>query len=329
MIKIIDATLTMLDEYPMTPEQEREMIRLLAGMSVAGIVLSPHAYEVLEGNLPDGTVYYMELPYEHHAAHYPGVEWLITSYHSGDGKYIRNIQVNDLIELKSLTGIEQGNNIRVTGLDDILTYESKGIYDQWTDRLKQLAPILYPEDTYCCATAIAVSYLQFHNQGTVMTTFTGMGNKAATEQVLMSMHIGRRYKPNMNFSDLAVLRDLFEKITGRKVTAHAPVVGEKVFYIESGVHVDGVLKRPSNYEPYPAELVGAQRRVVLGKHSGKASIHHKLESLGDAGDYPLPLLLERVKRISMKKRGEVTDAEFCRILEEFKISCSTSKCPYE
>lgn len=318
MIKIIDATLTMLDEYPMTPEEAREMIRLLVGMSVAGIVLSPHAYEVLEGNLPSGAVYYMELPYEHHAADYPGVEWMITSYRDGEGKYIRNVQVNDLSELKNLTGIEQRKNIRVTGLDDLLTYESRGIYDQWADRLKQLSPVLYPEDTYCCATAIAVSYLQFHNQGTVMTTFTGIGNKAATEQVLLSMHIGRRYKPNMNFADMAALRGLFEAITCKKVTDHAPVVGKKVFYIESGVHVDGVLKRPSNYEPYPAELVGAERKVVLGKHSGKASIHHKLESLGDAGDYPLPLLLERVKRISMKKRGEVTDDEFCKILEGFR-----------
>lgn len=318
MIKIIDATLTMLDEYPITAGQVREMIRLLRSMSVAGIVISPHIYEILEGVLPQESSYYMELPYEYHAADYPGVSWIITSHRDGTGKYIRNVQVNDLTQLQSMAGIEQGKNIRVTGLDDFLTYESRGIYDRWTERLKELSPILYPEDTYCCATAIAVSYLQFYNQGSVMTTFTGVGNKAATEQVLLSMHIGKRYRPNLNFSEMAALRRLFEQIIDSKVMPHAPIVGEKVFYIESGVHVDGVLKRPSNYEPYPAELVGAQRKVVLGKHSGKASIHYELERLGFSEEYPIPLLLERVKRISMKKRGEVTDKEFCRMLEEVR-----------
>lgn len=316
MMKMIDATLTMLDEYSLTRELVLGFLEGLESLSVSGAVLSPKVYHLLKGQLPEGLVYYMELPSMTESLKYSGVQFFLSSFCDGMGKSIRNIQVNDLWELKGLEGMESDKKLRLTGLDDLLIYESRDIYERGMKLLMGVSPILYPEDSYYCASAIAADYLQYHHNGTVMTTFTGIGNKAATEQVLLAMRVVERYKPNHNFDKLSQLRDLFEEMTKTEISAHTPIIGRKIFYIESGIHVDGVLKKPSNYESFPPELVGASRKVVLGKHSGGTSIRYKLKEFHCEGNYNVEQLLDMVKRRSMKKGGEVTDEEFLTILSE-------------
>jgi hypothetical protein len=316
MMKMIDATLTMLDEYSLTKELVLGFIEGLESLSVSGAVLSPKVYHLLKGQLPEGLVYYMELPSITESLKYSGIQFFLSSFCDGTGKSIRNIQVNDLWELKGLEDMEGDKKLRLTGLDDLLIYESRDIYERGMKLLMGVSPILYPEDSYYCASAIAADYLQYHHNGTVMTTFTGIGNKAATEQVLLAIRVVERYKPNHNFDKLSQLRDLFEEMTKTEISAHTPIIGRKIFYIESGIHVDGVLKKPSNYESFPPELVGASRKVVLGKHSGGASIRYKLKEFHCEGKYNVEQLLDMVKRRSMKKGGEVTDDEFLTILSE-------------
>ena len=55
-------------------------------------------------------------------------------------------------------------------------------------------------------------------------------------------------------------------------------MGNNAFAHESGIHVHGVLKDPSTYEAFGPELVGMQRTIVLGKHTGAHSIKQKLTS---------------------------------------------------
>lgn len=316
MMKMIDATLTMLDEYSLTKELALGFLEGLESLSVSGAVLSPKVYHLLKGQLPEGLVYYMELPSMAESFKYSGIQFFLSSFCDGTGRSIRNIQVNDLWELKGLEDMEGDKKLRLTGLDDLLIYESRDIYERGMKLLMGVSPILYPEDSYYCASAIAADYLQYHHNGTVMTTFTGIGNKAATEQVLLAMRVVERYKPNHNFDKLSQLRDIFEEMTKTEISAHTPIIGRKIFYIESGIHVDGVLKKPSNYESFPPELVGASRKVVLGKHSGGTSIRYKLKEFHCEGNYNVEQLLDMVKRKSMKKGGEVTDEEFLTILSE-------------
>jgi len=41
-------------------------------------------------------------------------------------------------------------------------------------------------------------------------------------------------------------------------------VGENVFAHESGIHTAGVIKSPFTYEPFPPELVGGKRKLMVG-----------------------------------------------------------------
>lgn len=316
MMKIIDATLAMLDEYSLTKELVLEFAKTLKSLSVSGVVISPRVYHLINGELPEGVIYYMELPNLRESGKYPGIGYFLSSFCDGTGRSIRNIQINDVSELKGLEAIEQDQKLRLTGLDDFLIYESRDIYERGMKLLTRVSLILYPEDSYYCASAIAADYLQYYHNGTVMTTFTGIGNKAATEQVILAIRVVERYKPNHSFEKLTELRTLFEQMTKSEISGHTPVIGRKIFHIEAGIHVDGVLKKPSNYESFPPELVGASRKVVLGKHSGGTSIRYKLKQLHQEGRYDVEQLLDKVKRKSIKKGGEVTDEEFLIIMSE-------------
>lgn len=315
MVKIIDATLTMLDSYQVTKAQILEFLSLLRKVSIHSVVLSVNLYYIMQHALPEEMEYYLELPYGVKKETFHGVSYFISTYCDGSGDYIKNIQMNELSEVKVIARLEADTKIRLTGLDDMLLYEDADIYQNCMEQLRNKTLILYPENSYYCATAIAVNFLMSNNKGIVMTTFNGIGNKAETEQVLLAMWVCRRYKKNQDFAGLKELRKLFESITECKMPKHAPVIGENIFYVESGIHVDGVLKRPSNYELYPPELVGAERKILLGKQSGIASIRYQLDKMQMKGHFNLEQILERIKRQSLKRGRSITEDEFRKIVD--------------
>ena len=49
-----------------------------------------------------------------------------------------------------------------------------------------------------------------------------------------------------------------------------PIVGDNAFAHESGIHTHGVLEKAETFEPtgLTPEMVGATRKLVLGKHVG-------------------------------------------------------------
>jgi homocitrate synthase NifV len=112
------------------------------------------------------------------------------------------------------------------------------------------------------------------------------------------------------------MTELFDKITGKKTKKNKPVIGRQIFNVESGVHVDGILKQPECYEPFPPEAVGQKRKIVLGKQSGTASVKAKLSELNlDCAEDQVPQILEKIKSKAMEKNGEVTNTEFAEIVK--------------
>jgi isopropylmalate/homocitrate/citramalate synthase len=89
-----------------------------------------------------------------------------------------------------------------------------------------------------------------------------------------------------------------------------PLVGETLFRRESGA-VASQFHDPPSIEPYSADLVAANRTLVLGKKSGLDSIRIKSAELGlDVSAEQHAELLARVKRLGAEKGGLVTDEEF-------------------
>ena len=114
------------------------------------------------------------------------------------------------------------------------------------------------------------------------TTVNGIGERsgnAALEEVLVAL----RMKGGVNrydLSHLVRLSRLVEKYAGMTLPRNKPVVGDLAFSHESGIHIAAILQDPSTYEFFPPELVGGERRFILGKHTGKKALEYVVSSLG-------------------------------------------------
>jgi homocitrate synthase NifV len=89
-----------------------------------------------------------------------------------------------------------------------------------------------------------------------------------------------------------------------------------MFTHKSGIHVDGVLKNPRLYEAFDPAKLGMQRTIALGKHSGKASVKHKLDQMGlTASSDAIEVMRVEVSRVGEVKKRNLTDDEFMSIYE--------------
>jgi D-citramalate synthase len=87
------------------------------------------------------------------------------------------------------------------------------------------------------------------------------------------------------------------------------------FTHESGVHAHGVLREPSTYESIRPEQVGRKRRIVLGKHSGSASVEAALQEMNyRPGEAQLAEIVRRIKEIGDEGK-RVTDSDLMAIAD--------------
>ncbi|WP_363467538.1 (R)-citramalate synthase [Halogeometricum borinquense] len=149
-------------------------------------------------------------------------------------------------------------------------------------------------------------------------TVNGIGERAGNV-ALEEVAIALSHCYDVETAKLDELYGLAQKVahaTGVPLPPNKAVVGENAFTHESGIHTDGTLKDDAMYEPYPPETVGRERRLVLGKHAGRAGVAAALDEHDvDVTDDELAAVVERVKAVG--DRGKrVTDADLLAIAED-------------
>jgi len=120
-------------------------------------------------------------------------------------------------------------------------------------------------------------------------TINGIGERAGNtslEEVVMTLATRAAkfgLKTGIDTTQLFRLSRLVSTVTGMVVQPNKAIVGANAFAHESGIHQDGMLKHQATYEIMRPESVGVtQTSLVLGKHSGRAALRHRLEQLGFA-----------------------------------------------
>jgi len=114
-------------------------------------------------------------------------------------------------------------------------------------------------------------------------TVLGLGERAgnaALEEVAAGLRYAGGVSCGLDLSRLPKAFDLVSRASGRPIPPGKPIAGSLAFAHESGIHADAILKSSKNYELFPPEEVGATRKIILGKHSGRASIQYRLSNLG-------------------------------------------------
>jgi D-citramalate synthase len=149
-------------------------------------------------------------------------------------------------------------------------------------------------------------------------TVNGLGERAGNtpfEEIVMALEVLYEYPTRIRKEQLYQLSSLVSRCTGVPLGVNKAIVGEMAFTHESGIHAHGVIREPSTYESVRPEQVGRKRRIVLGKHSGSASVEAALHEMNyNADENQLREIVKRIKQLGDSGK-RVTDADLMAVAD--------------
>ncbi len=317
MIKITDITLCTFN-YKAAPERKISLLySLLLQTGISYIEIDIPLFELIEKAV-DKAKTVLRIHYPTQINTFPGFAGYVCRL--GDSEtpmdLIWEIQVNDIRELNQMSKYSENKNVRIIGLDDLLIHDYVNTFTKikeiFSGRLE-----FCPQNRYYCATALAAEWVLNEGQN-IAASFSGAGGFAALEELVMILRIAKRHKPNMDLSVFREIKELYQELTGYQIPGNKAVIGDHIFDVESGIHVDGILKKSSNYEPFEPTVVGMSRNIVIGKHSGKSAVEEKLHEYGVIlKNEKISLLLTRIREESIRLGRGLMDSEFISIAMKF------------
>lgn len=152
----------------------------------------------------------------------------------------------------------------------------------------------------------------------IQGTINGMGERAGNAdicEVALALQCLYNVPVELDLSKAREVSRIVKQAGGYEVDGWKPVVGENLYVRESGA-VASQFHIPEAIEPYSADIVAAERRIVLGKKSGLDSIRLKAEELGlDLPKEKVAPVLAEVKSLGSEAERLVSDEEFRRIVQ--------------
>jgi 2-isopropylmalate synthase len=128
-----------------------------------------------------------------------------------------------------------------------------------------------------------------HGAERVDTCFNGLGERAgnaATEEVVMAIRTRRQnldLDVKVDTTKIIPTSRLVARLSGMRPQWTKAIVGANAFAHGGGIHQDGVLKDTRTYEIMRPEDIGlpaSDRRMFVGKLSGRAALNAQLKELG-------------------------------------------------
>ena len=155
----------------------------------------------------------------------------------------------------------------------------------------------------------------------VNTTVNGLGERAgnaALEEVVMALKYLGKVDVGLHTSRFRELSEYVAAASARTIPAWKSIVGTNVFAHESGIHADGVIKNPLNYEAFAPEDVGLERQIVVGKHSGSRTIFRKFQEFGlELTQADCDGVLALVRKTAIELKRALFDKELMYIYQDY------------
>jgi len=238
-------------------------------------------------------------------------------YVSVGGEDASRADTGFLIELLQVTRSMGGDRFRYC--DTLGIMEPFTMYDRIATLRRAVPEVeieVHTHNDLGMATANAIAGIRAGARY-VNTTVNGLGERAgnaALEEVVMGLKHACGVETGIDTHRFREISRFVGTAAGRPVPEWKAVVGEKVFSHESGLHADGVLKDPANYEGFDPAEVGLTRHLVVGKHSGAHGLMERYLRLG------LPVsrkraesLLLQVRAIAQRNKRSLSDEELSRL----------------
>ncbi|MDD4145528.1 MAG: homocitrate synthase, partial [Clostridia bacterium] len=151
-------------------------------------------------------------------------------------------------------------------------------------------------------------------------TVNGLGERAgnaALEEVAMVLkHLMGCAMP-LKTKGFLELSQYVAEASDRPLPLSKPIVGKNMFTHESGIHADGTYKNPLTYEAFDPEEVGLIRQIIVGKHSGTATLQKKFQEFNlELSKEMSKLLLEKVRESAVELKRPLFDKELVQLYQE-------------
>jgi homocitrate synthase NifV len=157
----------------------------------------------------------------------------------------------------------------------------------------------------------------------VNTTINGLGERAGNaplEEVVMGLKHACGIDPGVETHRFVKMSRFVAKASRRPLPEWKPVVGKRVFSHESGLHTDGILKDPANYEGFDPSEVGLRRHLVVGKHSGTRGLIGRFREMGiNVSRGEALSMLEEVRSVSQEMKRPLNDSDLLRLYESCRF----------
>jgi len=119
----------------------------------------------------------------------------------------------------------------------------------------------------------------------VNTTVNGLGERAgnaALEEVVVGLKQLYGIETGVDLRSFTALSHQVATASGDTIGSRKSLIGRDVVSHEAGIHVDGLLKDPMNYQGVDPAVIGRNHQLVLGKHSGSQGVMHAYQQMGVA-----------------------------------------------
>lgn len=183
---------------------------------------------------------------------------------------------------------------------------------------------VHTHDDFGIATANALAGIEAGaDQAQVSVNSIGeRAGNAAYEEFVMAVESLYQVDTGIDTTGITNLSRMVEAKSGIDVPGNKPVVGANAFSHESGIHAAGVIENSDTFEPgvMTPEMVGAERELVMGKHTGAHSVRERLR---DAGFDPTDDEVREVTR-RVKDRGADDERVTMQDVERFARDADVS-----
>lgn len=139
----------------------------------------------------------------------------------------------------------------------------------------------------------------------VDVTVAGLGERAGNaplEEVVVALEMLLSLNTGVDVSQLVQLGQRVSCAAGRTIAPNKPILGDAVFRHESGIHCAGLEKNELAYQPFEPERVGQHTSIVLGKHSGRASLRLALKEAGMDAAVADSAVLDRIRERAREQK---------------------------
>jgi len=163
-------------------------------------------------------------------------------------------------------------------------------------------------------------------------TFLGIGERAGNAELekIMAFLITRvKGFEKYSLSKVTEFANFMEEEIGLRVPRNKAIVGKNIFSHESGIHTAGIIKNPFTYEPFPPEVVGGKRSLMIGATSGTEVVRLKAEEalaelLGikvqvDKSDQRIKCIHKEIQKMydAEERRSSVSDEEIMDFVRKY------------